>query len=607
MPGAAPSVRDFRHSPTGGIRFSHMPMIRARSALRHFVAFGVLLALCIAVSAPAVAATVPIDERENPMWRLRNGLPLEYEDDAPMPPAATGLQTTRVASTIVFGPYTSIQVNVNTFGNDVVNDAANEPSLAVSPFDHNQMVVGWRQFNNIGSNFREAGFGYSSNGGATWATGKIQAGTFRSDPVLAVDSNGDIFYNSLAQTLITNVFPSTTGGSSWGGAVYSYGGDKQWMVIDPQLDNFYQAWSTASNPFAPNTFNKSINDGASFTAPSQIPDAPIWGTLDVDLDNNLYLVGWATSGGQFTNIAVSKSINAKNQDASVPTFTTTPVNLGGFLNTGGPNPAGLLGQLWIAVDKSNGPRRGWVYVLSSVQTPTDPMDVHFIRSTDGGQTWSTPKRVNDDPAGNTRKFQWFGTMSVAPNGRIDAVWNDTRGSADSTISALYYSYSADGGTTWSPNVQVTPTWSSVIGWPNQQKIGDYYDTSSDDTGVDVAYAATFNGGQDVYYLRIPNSLVGVGPSQNSAPLRLENSPNPFAGRTTIRFDAPTTGANVRVEVFDLAGHRVATLVDGFRIGPDQTVQWDGRRHDGTQASPGVYMVRVNAAGVTDGRKILRVR
>jgi len=582
-----------------------MPMIRARSALRHFVAFGVLLALCFAVPVPATATTVPIDERENPMWRLRNGLPLEHEDDAPMAPAATSLQTTRVASTITFGHYTSIQVNVNTFGNDVVNDAANEPSLVVSPFDHNQMVVGWRQFNNIASNFREAGFGYTSNAGATWTAGKIQAGTFRSDPVLGVDSNGNIQYNSLNGSLQVTIFSSATGGSSWNAGVFAYGGDKQWMAIDPAMNNFYQAWSIASNPYAPNTFDKSINSGASFMAPSQIPDAPIWGTLDVDLDNNLYLVGWASSGGNLTNIAVSRSINAKNQDASVPTFTTTPVNLGGFLNTGGPNPAGLLGQLWIGIDKSNGPRRGWVYVLSSVETPTDPMDIHFIRSTDGGATWSAPVRVNNDTPGN-RAFQWFGTMSVAPNGRIDAVWNDTRGSADSTISALYYSSSSDGGTTWSPNVQVTPTWSSVIGWPNQQKIGDYYDTSSDDTGVDVAYAATFNGGQDVYYLRIPASLVGVGTPQSSATLRLENSPNPFAGATTIRFDAPTTGAQVRVEVFDLAGHRVATLVDGFRIG-SQTAQWDGRRHDGTQVPPGVYMVRANAGGVTDARKLLRIR
>src|SRR5207244_1047955 len=99
-------------------------------------------------------------------------------------------------------------------------------------------------------------------------------------------------------------------------------------------------------------------------------------------------------------------------------------------------------------------------------------------------------------------FQWFGTMSVAPDGRIDAVWNDTRGSSDSTMSALYYSFSTDGGTTWSASEQASPTWNATIGWPNQQKIGDYCQMISRNDGADLAWAATFNGEQDVYYTRI---------------------------------------------------------------------------------------------------------
>jgi hypothetical protein len=44
---------------------------------------------------------------------------------------------------------------------------------------------------------------------------------------------------------------------------------------------------------------------------------------------------------------------------------------------------------------------------------------------------------------------------------------------------------------------------SWVGWPfGQQKIGDYYTTVSDNLGVNVAYAATFNGEQDIYFLRI---------------------------------------------------------------------------------------------------------
>ena len=174
-----------------------------------------------------------------------------------------------------------------------------------------------------------------------------------------------------------------------------------------------------------------------------------------------------------------------------------------------PNPAGNYGDLVLKTDRSEGDRNGFLYALASVDpdkglqpTGTDPRDVMFSRSEDGGTTWSAPVRVNDDASGNGA-WQWFATMSVAPTGRIDAVWNDTRnGNGDSRLSELYYSYSRDGGATWAPNTAVSPQWNSHIGWPNDNKIGDYYDIESDRYGAAVAYAATHNGEQDVYFLRV---------------------------------------------------------------------------------------------------------
>jgi hypothetical protein len=49
----------------------------------------------------------------------------------------------------------------------------------------------------------------------------------------------------------------------------------------------------------------------------------------------------------------------------------------------------------------------------------------FVRSTDGGLTFSAPMRVNDD-VNHQNKWHWFGTLAVAPNGRLDAVWYDMR-------------------------------------------------------------------------------------------------------------------------------------------------------------------------------------
>lgn len=534
-------------------------------------------------------------------------LPLERPDDPPAFPPQVARRE-QAASTITFGRFTSVQVNVSGTGADIVGDAANEPTIAVDPAHPNHIAIGWRQFDFVSSNFRQAGYGYSTDGGVTWATGKIDPGVFRSDPVLGVDAGGDFFYNSLTvsgSTITSQVFPSTNGGASWGGSVFAYGGDKQWMTIDRTggtgNNHFYQAWSTAGNSYAPNTFNRSNDDGASFQTPSFMTGSPVWGTLDFASDGTLYVAG---TDGPDSPIYVARSTDARNALVT-PTFTTVSPNLGGAIEVGGPNPDGLVGQLWLAVDRSGGPRNGWVYVLASVKTPNDPMDVNFIRSSDGGQTWSPPVRVNDDPPGN-HAWQWFGTMSVAPNGRIDAVWNDSRGTGDSTKTCLRYSCSFDGGATWSSSEQASPVWDSTVGWPNQLKIGDYYHMISDAGGADLAWSATFNGGQDIYFMRIAPPAAAV--ADRTRRVRVESAfPNPFSSSTTIRFDVPPAGARVKLEIFDPAGHRVATLAEGFMTGGTQLAHWSGTDASGRAATSGIYFCRYQAAGVSETRKLMLIR
>src|SRR5439155_1646987 len=109
----------------------------------------------------------------------------------------------------------------------------------------------------------------------------------------------------------------------------------------------------------------------------------------------------------------------------------------------------------VAIDHSGGSTNNNIYMLASVIPPgRSTTDVMFVRSTDGGLTFSAPHRVNDDPV-NPSKWHWFGTFAVAPNGRLDAVWYDTRNAANNTDSELFYSWSTDDGVTWAPNVQVT--------------------------------------------------------------------------------------------------------------------------------------------------------
>ncbi len=438
--------------------------------------------------------------------------PLEKYDNSPA--VASPVMGISPALISPFGPYTSYQVNVDASGNNRVGDAANEPSICVDRNNPNQMSIGWRQFSSVASNFREAGFAYTTNGGTGWiAPGVLENNVFRSDPVLNSDTVGRFFYLSLVQNFLDDLWRSITGGQSWTRVGPADGGDKQWFTIDNTNSSGhgfqYQCWSTDGNNYGGRQFTRSTDGGLTWLDPINIPNSPAWGTLDVDSVGNLFIGGVNLTTNGIWSV---RSTNAKNGGV-VPTFDrSTAVNLGGDIVFAEPiNPEGLVGQVFLAVDRSGTSTNDNVYMLASVQPFgfTDGSDVMFVRSTDGGTTFSAPRRVNDDPV-NHAKWHWLGTLSVAPSGRIDAVWLDTRNAANNSDSQLFYSYSIDGGSTWSPNVAVSNPFNPFIGYPNQSKIGDYITVVSDDAGANVAYAATFNGEEDIYYVRIRPAAAGLG-------------------------------------------------------------------------------------------------
>lgn len=469
----------------------------------------------IAISVPAVL--VRAQEADDPKQALddaRRQGHMEIPRD-PFVAAPRSEQLRQPAPLVNRNGFTSVQVNVDAGGMNIIGDAANEPSIAVDPNDPLRMAIGWRQFDTIASSFRQAGFGYTTDGGETWTfPGVIEPGIFRSDPVLDADSDGNFYYNSLTvddpvfpSDFTCQVFKSADGGATWDGGVFAEGGDKQWQAIDTTGGigdgHIYAAWNEVFSTCSGH-FTRSTDGGQSFEACSSSPGSPFWGTLAVGPAGELYLSG--------TGFLVEKSLTARDPAQSVTWQSSTSVDLGGSLVfSAGPNPAGLCGQTWVAVDHSGGPSNGNVYLLASVDpSGPDPLDVMFARSIDGGATFSPPVRVNDDAG--TDGWQWLGTMSVAPNGRIDAVWLDTRADPGGFDSELYYASSTDGGVNWSANVALSPAFDPHVGWPQQNKMGDYFDMVSDDNGADLAYAATFNGEQDVYYIRIgePNcSDLGV--------------------------------------------------------------------------------------------------
>ncbi|MGH9223591.1 MAG: sialidase family protein [Acidimicrobiales bacterium] len=119
------------------------------------------------------------------------------------------------------------------------------------------------------------------------------------------------------------------------------------------------------------------------------------------------------------------------------------------------------------------PETGALYVVferTEVVEGTD-RNIFFIRSTDGGKTWSERVKLNDDPQ-QGRQFganQYHPGISVAPNGRVTVAWHDFRNdilfnsetkgvrfsNPDETYWDVYATYSTDAGRTWAPNVRVS--------------------------------------------------------------------------------------------------------------------------------------------------------
>jgi hypothetical protein len=139
----------------------------------------------------------------------------------------------------------------------------------------------------------------------------------------------------------------------------------------------------------------------------------------------------------------------------------------------------------------------------------DDGDIMLARSTNGGATWGTPVRVNND-VGTTGQFQPW--IDVKPGGAIDVVWYDRRNDAanDSWLD-VYMGTSTDRGQTF-VNQRVSdlsfgpPPPPSVWPWP---WMGEYIGIDVDATTAYVVWTDTRNSDRDIYFDRIFSATVAV--------------------------------------------------------------------------------------------------
>ncbi len=424
------------------------------------------------------------------------------------------------------------------------SNAFNEPTMAVHPDDPDHVVVAWRYFADIAStNAWKVGYAVSTNGGASWTTDVDIDGVSRSDPVVAVSSNGTFFLVTLdrdAGSDETDMFISTNGGFDWfvDTNASGIGGDKPWIAIDntggDHHGNLYQVWHDPGSCCGFNDRDEDVyavrDPGGGWTGPFDgsvaINDVVRYGTMDVTSDGTVLAVGQVDPCiGTFDcdQLHIGIQISRDGGDAwdhgvavgpdVIFVFPVEDVlikfaddsSLGSNPNPGanGAVPGliqsdALQGQAGVASSDDT-----WYVGGTFLAADLTPSKTQFLMSrTDefnDGTFWDARNCDVGDTGSNG--WEWFGTFDVAPNGRVDAFYNHTTSlTSTSSFTETLYTFSTN-GCDWSRTVKVAPTWNSYAGLPKaSRKIGDYYAVVSDNDRVHFAYSATPGGEQEVYYL-----------------------------------------------------------------------------------------------------------
>jgi hypothetical protein len=295
----------------------------------------------------------------------------------------------------------------------------------------------------------------------------------------------------------------TPTGITWAAPVIigsTAGVDKEAMTVDPNNGNIYISFTRFSGGSGIWVF-RSTNGGASFLGPVVVTSSSMTQGSDVAVaPNGDVYVTWQVNSSTFHNPTGIGFARSTNGGASFTNLGTIATNTGAFVSGTDRTPQFPR----IAVDTSGGANNGNIYITyhSSHLGGGTGQDALFLRSTDGGTTWSAPARINDD---GTAAAQWFPTIDVGSDGALHSFFYDRRGLAG-TNTNLFYARSTNGGVSWEPNVKVTSVSFNVTtaGADITPRWGDYIDGTTLGKSAHVAYADGRNGTPDTFYTRVSN-------------------------------------------------------------------------------------------------------
>lgn len=273
------------------------------------------------------------------------------------------------------------------------------------------------------------------------------------------------------------------------------------------------------------------------------------------------------------------------------------------------------------------------------------MQAIYLRSTNYGQTWSEPINLGSDSLGEA----WTPKLVISERGDLFACYMDTRLSHQYDSSAIIYRTSGDNGLTWSDEVLLTASnlVSEIsVGWSGntiaiayltqtaERDPADMYCLISSDNGVtwqpeyrltddsaytrhpgvtvsnDTVYAVFCSVSQPgvidrgLYFMRYdpePGGISDRNEIPRNAGIKVSSYPNPFNSECLIKFTI-SNPANVRIEIFDILGQRMATLINEGKAAGEYSILFKP-----IQLSAGLYFYRVIAGDFSETSSMLLIK
>ena len=103
-----------------------------------------------------------------------------------------------------------------------------------------------------------------------------------------------------------------------------------------------------------------------------------------------------------------------------------------------------------------------------------------------------------------------------------------------------------------------------------------------------------------FWVPIGDFFSDVGETPNSEYGNLENFPNPFNHSTVIKFNLPSNGY-VTLKIYDMAGHLIKTLYNGYQNMGNQELPWNGKDEAGATLSSGSYLYELNFSPISNSK------